>query len=212
MKTTLAKDDLVALLNAVSEEMIASKEELCELDSVIGDGDLGVTVTLGFNAVKKALQSVEAQDMQGVLSSCGAAFADNAASTFGALMSTMMIRAGRAIKGKDQIGPAEAAAMMQAAVEGVMQRGKAHVGDKTLLDALVPASQALGKAAGERYPLPDCVGAALEAARKGAEETISLRSKAGRSEWLGDRTVGAKDPGAAAVVMLLEAATQFVKN
>jgi dihydroxyacetone kinase-like protein len=212
VKTTLAKDDLVALLTAISDEMIASKDELCELDSVIGDGDLGVTVTLGFNAVKKTLQKGEAHDMQGVLSSCGLAFAENAASTFGALMSTMMIRAGRTVKGKDQIGPAEAAAMIQAAVEGVEQRGKAHVGDKTLLDALVPASQALSKAAGEGCPLPDCMEAALEAARKGAEETRKLKSKAGRSEWLGDRTIGAKDPGAAAIVILLQAATHFMNN
>ena len=212
MKTTLAKDDLVALLMAISDEMIASKEELCELDSVIGDGDLGVTVTLGFNAVKKTLQGGGALDMQGVLSDCGVAFADNAASTFGALMSTMMIRAGCTVKEKDQIGPAEAAAMIQAAAEGVEQRGKAHVGDKTLLDALVPASQAFGKAAGEKCLLPDCIEAALEAARKGADETTNLRSKAGRSGWLGDRTIGARDPGATAIVILLEAATRFIKN
>ncbi len=211
MKTTLAKDDLVALLVSVSDDMIASKEMLTELDSVIGDGDLGVTVTIGFNAVKKSLQNYGASDMQGVLSSCGAAFADNAASTFGALMSTMMIRAGRIVKDKDHIGTAEAAAMIQAAVEGVEQRGKAHVGDKTLLDALVPASQALGRAAGQGFSLPDCMDAALDAAKKGAEETTKLRSKAGRSEWLGDRTVGAKDPGAAAIVILLEAATRFIK-
>ncbi|MGD0805358.1 MAG: dihydroxyacetone kinase subunit DhaL [Candidatus Bathyarchaeia archaeon] len=212
MKTTLTKDDLVALLNMVSDEMIASKEQLCELDSVIGDGDLGVTVTLGFNAVKKTLQGAGSQDIQGVLTSCGVAFADNAASTFGALMSTMMIRAGRAVKEKNQIGQAEAIMMIRAAVEGVEYRGKAHIGDKTLLDALVPASQAFDKAAGEGFSLPDCMQAALEAARKGAEETTKLRSKAGRSEWLGDRTIGAKDPGAAAIVVLLEAATSFIKN
>jgi dihydroxyacetone kinase-like protein len=212
LKTILTKDDLVALLATVSDEMIASKDTLTEMDSIIGDGDLGVTVTLGFNAVKKILQSSGALDMQGVFSSCGAAFADNAASTFGALMSTMMIRAGRIVKGKDQIGPSEAAAMIQAAVEGVEQRGKAHTGDKTLLDALVPASKALAKAAGEGYSLPDCMNAALDAAKRGAEETKKLKSKAGRSEWLGERTIGAKDPGAAAIVTILEAATLFIKK
>jgi phosphoenolpyruvate---glycerone phosphotransferase subunit DhaL len=212
MMKTLSKDDLVALLIDVSDEMIASKEILCDLDSVIGDGDLGVTVTLGFNAVKKSLLKVETLDMQGVLSGCGLAFAENAASTFGALMSTMMIRAGRTLKGKDHIGPVEAAAMIQASVEGVEQRGKAHIGDKTLLDALIPASQALGKASAEGYSLPDCMEIAFESARKGAVDTIKLRSKAGRSEWLGDRTIGAKDPGAAAIVILLEAATRSIKK
>jgi dihydroxyacetone kinase len=102
--------------------------------------------------------------------------------------------------------------MLQAAVEGVEQRGKAHLGDKTMLDALIPASQALNKAAAEGKMLPDCMGAALEAAKVGAEETKKLRSKAGRSEWMGDRTIGVKDAGAAAMVILLEAATGFIKK
>jgi dihydroxyacetone kinase phosphoprotein-dependent L subunit len=212
MKTTLGKEDLAALIVHVSDEMMASKDKLSELDAIIGDGDLGVTVTLGFTAVKKSVQAGGYVDMQALLSGCGMAFADNAASTFGALMSTMFTRAGRAVKGKDQIGPAEAAAMLQSAVEGVEQRGKAHLGDKTMLDALIPAREALNKAAAEGKKLPDCMGAALEAARIGAEETKKLRSKAGRSEWMGDRTIGVKDAGAAAIVLLLEAATDYVNE
>ena len=212
MKTTLTKDDLAALITHVSDEMMASKDKLSELDAIIGDGDLGVTVTLGFTAVKKSIQAGGHADMQAMLSGCGMAFGDNAASTFGALMSTMFIRAGRAVKGKDQIGPSEFAAMLQAATEGVEQRGKAHLGDKTMLDALIPASQALNKAANEGHPLPRCMDAALDAARNGVEETTKLKSKAGRSEWMGDRTIGVKDAGAAAMVIFLEAATQYIKN
>jgi phosphoenolpyruvate---glycerone phosphotransferase subunit DhaL len=212
MKTTLAKEDLAALIIHVSDEMMASKDKLAELDAIIGDGDLGVTVTLGFTAVKKSIQAGGYTDMQTLLSGCGMAFADNAASTFGALMSTMFTRAGRTIKGKDQIGPVEVAAMLQAAVEGVEQRGKAHLGDKTMLDALIPAREALNKAAADGKKLPECMDAALEAARNGAEETKKLRSKAGRSEWMGDRTIGVKDAGAAAMVFLLEAVASYVKK
>ena len=212
MKTTLDKDDLAALINHVSDEMMASKDKLSELDAIIGDGDLGVTVTLGFTAVKKSIQVGGHADMQSMLTDCGMAFADNAASTFGALLSTMFIRAGRVIKGKDQIGVGEFAAMLQAATEGVEQRGKAHLGDKTMLDALIPASQALNKAADEGHQLPKCMEAALDAARNGAEETTKLKSKAGRSEWMGDRTIGVKDAGATAMVIFIEAITQFIKN
>ncbi len=212
MKNTLAKEDLAALILHVSDQMIASKDQLGELDAIIGDGDLGVTVTLGFTAVKRSVQTGGHADMQALLSGCGVAFADNAASTFGALMSTMFTRSGRAIKGMERIGPAELAAMLRAATEGVEQRGKAHLGDKTMLDALIPASQALEKAAAEGNTLSQCMDAALDAARRGAEETTKLRSKAGRSEWMGDRTIGVKDAGATAMVMLIEAATQYIKQ
>jgi len=211
MKTILLREDLAKLILQVSDEMLVAKDKLRDLDAIIGDGDLGVTVTLGFTAVKKYIQAGNYTDMQGMLSGCGMAFADNAASTFGALMSTMFIRAGRAVKGKNQIDPAEAAVMLQMATESVEQRGKAHLGDKTMLDALIPASQALTELANKGRTLPECMDAAIEAARKGAEETTKLRSRAGRSEWMGDRTIGVKDAGAAAMVILLEAATRFIK-
>ena len=210
MKTFLTRDGLADLITYVSEAMMASKDSLCELDSIIGDGDLGVTCTLGFGAVKKCAQTGGQADVQALLLGCGMAFADNAASTFGSLMSTMFIRAGRAVKGKTEIWPSEAAAMLQSAVEGIEQRGKAQLGDKTMLDSLIPASLALTKAAAEGHTLPDCLAAACDAAKAGAEETISLRSRAGRSEWMGDRTVGVKDAGAVAVVLLIEAAQRFV--
>lgn len=212
MKNTLTKDDLAALILHVSDRMMESKDELSRLDAIIGDGDLGVTVTLGFTAVKKSVQSGAYTDMQTLLSGCGMAFADNAASTFGALMSTMFTRSGRAIKGRDQIGPTDLAAMLKAATEGVEQRGKAHLGDKTMLDALIPANKALEQAAAEGQTLPACMEAALEAARRGAEDTTQLKSKAGRSEWMGDRTIGVKDAGAAAMVTFIEAATQYIKQ
>ena len=81
-----------------------------------------------------------------------------------------------------------------------------------MLDALIPASQALNKAADEGHTLPNCMEAALDAARKGAEETTKLKSKAGRSEWMGDRTIGVKDAGATAMVIFIEAITQFIKK
>jgi len=164
--------------------MIASKDELGRLDAIIGDGDLGVTVALGFTAVKKCVQAGAYFNMQTLLSNCGMAFADNAASKFGALMSTMFTRSGRAIKGKDQIGSVDLAAMLKEATEGVEQRGKAHLGDKTMLDALIPAGKALEKAAAEGQTLPACMDAALEAARRGAEETKKLSPRRGApSGW-----------------------------
>jgi dihydroxyacetone kinase-like protein len=122
----------------------------------------------------------------------------------------MFSRCGRVIKGQDSIGPAEAAAMLRAAADGVQQRGKAALGEKTVLDALIPAAEAFGKTLSEGQDLASCLAASLSAAQTGAEGTIGMRSRAGRSSWLGERTVGAKDPGAAAFVLMLASAQRYV--
>lgn len=210
MKERLQRDDLIGLLLVMAEEMIAAKDALCALDAAIGDGDLGVTMLLGFRAVQDTLCKAPPPDLQGVFVSSAAGFADNAPSTFGALMATMFSRCGRVIKEHESIGPAEAAAMLQAAADGVLQRGKAAPGEKTVLDALIPAAQALGRASSEGKDLAGCLAESLSAARVGAEATIGMRSRAGRSSWLGERTVGAKDPGAAALVLMLESAQRYV--
>ena len=210
MKERLERDDLVELLLAVAEEMIAAKDDLGALDAAIGDGDLGVTMMLGFRAIQDTLGKVPPSDLQGIFMACATAFADKAPSTFGALMATMFSRCGRVIKGQEGIGPAEATAMLQAAAEGVQQRGKAALGEKTVLDALIPAAEAFGRASAEGKALAGCLAEGLSAAQTGAEATVGMRSRAGRSSWLGERTVGAKDPGAAALVSMLAAAQRYI--
>jgi phosphoenolpyruvate---glycerone phosphotransferase subunit DhaL len=206
------KEELVNLILQMAEDIFTAKDQLTELDAAIGDGDLGVTMTLGFRAIQLELKNVDGLDLNGILSKCGTAFADNAASTFGALMSTMFLRSARSIRGKDAIGTAEAAGMLAASVEGVQQRGKAEAGDKTVLDAMIPASKALQDAADNGSNLPDGMRLALQAAQQGAENTIGMKSKAGRSGWLGDRTIGVKDPGAAAFVLLLDSICRYLTN
>jgi dihydroxyacetone kinase phosphoprotein-dependent L subunit len=212
MKERLTKQEVVELLFAVADDTIAASDTLRDLDAQIGDGDLGVTMTLGFRAIKLALEDVADADLRAVFSKCATAFADNAASTFGTLMATMFLGAARVVKGKEAIGPTEGAEALRAAANGVQQRGKAELGDKTVLDALFPAANAFEQAASQGLPLAQCMEAALLAAEQGAEQTVNMRARAGRSGWLGDRTVGVKDPGAAALVLLLQSAVRFVNQ
>ena len=100
-KDRLTKDELIQLILAMADDVVAAKDQLTELDSVIGDGDLGVTMTLGFNEVKNKLSNPSALRLEQVLKNAGMAFADKAASTFGTLVSTMFMKAGEAMKGKD---------------------------------------------------------------------------------------------------------------
>lgn len=212
MSTTLAKDDLVGLILHVAEDMIASSEELGELDAKVGDGDLGVTVRLAFASVQDALSDTAGLMISDVLSECAMAIANSAPSTFGTLLATMFLRSGTAMQEKESAGPTEMAEMMHAAAEGVRSRGKAQLGDRTLLDALVPAAHACEEAADDGEGLGVCLAEALAAARHGAERTVDMRARAGRSQWLGDRTVGTVDPGASAVVIMLESAAGFVQR
>jgi len=143
MKDTLVREDVIATLLKMADDLTAQADELRELDAAIGDGDLGLTVTIGFTAVREILPSLAESDIGAILMKSGMAFNRKAASTFGALYATMMMRMAKVAKGLDEIGIPELAEMLEAAVQGVQDRGKAHLGDKTMLDALVPAAAAL---------------------------------------------------------------------
>ncbi len=212
MKENLSKEDLVRVMLSLADDMIAAKDQLTDLDAIIGDGDLGVTMVLGFSAVKENLASPAPLNLQEVLKKSGLAFAEKAASTFGTLTATMFMKAGEVLKGKEAIGAAEFAAMLRAAAEGVQKRGKAGEGDKTILDALIPAARAAGEAAGTGKTLSACLESAREAARKGAEDTVKMRASAGRASHFGDRTIGVKDPGAAAFTLMLESISKTAKS
>ncbi len=212
MKESLTRDDLLAALRKLGDDLTAQAEALRELDAAIGDGDLGITMAIGFGALQEALEGLADQDMSTILMRAGMAFNRQAASTFGALFATMAMRAAREIKGVEAIGVAELARMAAAAVEGVKERGKADVGDKTLLDALVPAAEALQTAAKEGLSLEAALAQAAKAAGQGAQATEEMKSKVGRASWFAERTQGVRDPGAAAIHMMMRSLAEYVAN
>jgi dihydroxyacetone kinase len=133
------------------------------------------------------------------------AFNRAAGSTIGALIATAALRAAKETKDAREIDLASLAQLACSAVDAISQRGKAHLGDKTLLDALQPAAESLREAAAEQYTMESAGEGALAAARLGAESTRGMQSRAGRGKWVGGRAVGHVDAGAAAVVIALEA-------
>jgi dihydroxyacetone kinase-like protein len=212
MKETLSTNDVMAVLEKMGTDVTAQAERLRELDAAIGDGDLGITVTIGFEAVHEALPALADADLGTVLMRSGMAFNRKAASTFGALFATMMMRAAKEAKGLSEVGLPEIAAMFAVAAEGVKERGKAQVGDKTLLDALVPAAEALGEAQAAGAPLAAALQQAARAAEQGARATVEMKSKIGRASWFSDRTQGVQDPGATAVALMVASLSDFVQN
>jgi len=201
MSTTVSGAQVLAGMDRLAEDLISHAEELRALDAAIGDGDLGITITIGCAAVREAIPSLDPADIGAALSKAGMAFNRKAASTFGALVATMGMRAGREAKGVAEIGLAEIAAMCRAAAQGVKERGKSDVGQKTLLDALVPAAEALETAATEGASIPEGLRRAAAAAEAGAAATETMKSQVGRASWFTDRTAGVRDPGAQAIAL-----------
>ena len=213
MSSTLTYDGMLALLASVADDMIATRDTLTELDAVLGDGDLGRTIDRGFRGIKEALtEAAEAadRDLGKMLFRQGKAFANAAPSSFGALMGTAFMKGGMALKGQSEATTEDLTRAMQTALEALMERGKAEIGNKTMLDALHPAIEATraGLAADPDMTLAAYFRAAADAANAGAEKTRNMQSQIGRASWQGERSIGQMDPGAKAVALMLDAAAR----
>ncbi len=212
MKERISSQGFIELLKKTSLEMEASQEKLGKLDAAAGDGDLGISVKLGFKAVREGLKDLIDEDIGTILIQSGMTFNRAGASTFGALLSTAFIRAGSKVKGLKEIGIEEIAVMVKAAVEGIEERGKASVGERTMLDAIIPAQEAIEKCVSEGVTLKESLTIGAEAAEKGAELTTGMKAKHGRAGWLAERTKNIPDAGATAIAMMLRAVSQYLKE
>lgn len=203
-------DEVLEILQIVADEVPRQADTLRELDAKIGDGDLGITVTRGFAAVVIGFPEVQGKPVSDQLARSGMAFNRAAASTFGVLFASAMMRGGMAVKGRDDVGQPDIVPIARAAFQGLLDRGKASIGDKTLLDALAPAIDAFEEAQKSGKNLFEATDAAVDACRAGTVATIPMQSKVSRAGWLGERSIGVQDPGATAVLFILEAVQTWV--
>jgi dihydroxyacetone kinase len=196
--------DLAAAARRVAAALRADESMLTELDQAVGDGDLGVTAVKLAGALEAAADQV-GDDLGKFLAQTGMALNRAASSTIGTLMATALMQAGKAVMGKGSLTTADLQRLMSAATEGMRARGKANLGDKTLLDALQPASDALAAALSEGKPLHAAAEAMVAAASEGRDRVTPLRNRIGRASWLGERTEGKVDPGCGFAVIVLTA-------
>ncbi|MDQ0733673.1 DAK2 domain-containing protein [Arthrobacter agilis] len=189
-----------AIRNALAE-VTQYADELRDLDAALGDGDLGVTVSLGARAVISALEELPDDALPAdIAKSCAKAFANANPSTMAALVAGALLAGSRIWAGSTSISVADAGAFATAAGENIGRRGKSQVGDKTILDALVPAAEALsvGDAA------DTALEKAIDAAERGVNDTVGMQSRRGRASWLQERSIGLQDPGATAFLRFLQ--------
>ena len=202
----ISRDGVVAWIEAVAAGISANKQYLTQLDSDIGDADHGTNMDRGFQAVLTKLPGVADQDIGSIVKAVGTTLVSTVGGASGPLYGTFFMRMGTTTAGKLELSLADWVVALDAAVGGVVKLGKANLGDKTMVDALTPAVQALKTAAAEGASLPEAVQRSAQAAEEGMLATIPLVARKGRASYLGERSAGHQDPGATTSHLLLKTA------
>lgn len=199
-------------VRAVGQAVIEQKEQLTALDQAIGDGDHGINMARGFEAVFAKLDAIGDKDVSTVLKTVGMALISSVGGAAGPLYGTAFMRAAGACAGKESIDIETAEQMFAAAIKGIQDRGKAVKGEKTMLDALMPAHECFieGKRGG-KSPL-ECLEAAVKAAQDGVEYTKTIIATKGRASYVGERSIGHQDAGATSSTVMLEALHAFLSK
>ena len=207
--TELNVSGVVAWLVRAADVLGREKERLTDLDAAIGDSDHGENMSRGFNAVKTKI-ATGAPDIGALFKSVGMTLISTVGGAAGPLYGTLFLQAATKAAGKQSLDAAIWADCLEAGLAGIIQRGKAELNDKTMVDALTPAVEALRKAAG--LPLDQALQASADAAKAGMEATIPLVARKGRASYLGERSAGHQDPGATSTWLLLQALSDTVKS
>ena len=212
MSDSLSKVQIMHLVHQVEKELSNDINLLTDLDAVAGDGDLGVTVELGMRAVTEGFNSMPDVDIGTLLTKSGLNFNRAASSTFGTICATALMRAGKVAAGKNKVDTKDIVEMIEASESGIRERGKAKPGDKTVLDALVPMREAFSNAIQSGLDLERSFDLAIEAAQEGVEKTKIMVPSKGRAKWISERAIGHPDPGAMALLLMLNAFIKHLKN
>ena len=206
MAQTVGSAELGRWLRAFADAVTENAAELTKLDSAIGDADHGANMKRGMTAAVGKLDAAPDAAPAALLKTTGMTLVSTVGGASGPLYGTFFLRMGTSTGDKTELDPAGFAAALRAGLDGVVARGKASPGDKTMLDALIPAVDALDAALAEGSGLKEALRAAADAADNGRDATIPLVARKGRASYLGERSAGHQDPGATSTALLLTAA------
>ena len=190
-------------IHRFADAIATHRDELVELDNAIGDGDHGTNMDRGMRKAVERLDALESADIGTTFKTVGMALISSVGGAAGPLYGTFFIKLASACADRDTLDAAGWASAYEAAVEGVQARGKAQPGDKTMVDALVPALEELRHALDGSASLGDALSRSAEAAERGMHATTPLEARRGRASYLGPRSVGHRDPGASSAHLLL---------
>ncbi|CUP84908.1 dihydroxyacetone kinase subunit DhaL [Clostridium baratii] len=203
---------VIEILIKVSEKIDKNKEYLTELDAAIGDGDHGLNMSKGFNAVSDKLKAEEDDNIGNILKKTGMTLVSNVGGASGPLYGTAFMKASMALKDKNEIDINDFLSALKLALEGIKSRGKSTEGEKTMIDALSPAIKSMEDSIKNGDSYIEVLEKGKDAALEGVEFTKSIKATKGRASYLGDRSIGHKDPGATSCFYILETICEEAKN
>ena len=198
-------------ISRIGDTIEENKDFLTDLDREIGDADHGVNMARGFHAVVEKIPKDDA-NIGAVLKKTGMTLLSTVGGASGPLYGTAYMEAGKVMAGKTEMTAEDFSAILKAAIAGIQKRGKAVRGEKTMLDALIPASEIFDEKIAEGSDIVTALNAACEEAEKGIEFTKTIRATKGRASYLGDRSIGHQDPGATSATLTLETIRDFLKE
>ncbi|MBP3853915.1 MAG: dihydroxyacetone kinase subunit L [Erysipelotrichaceae bacterium] len=196
--------ECIRILVAISNAMEENAQFLTDLDAAIGDSDHGINLSRGFKKVEEILPTLADKPLDALFKKVGMTLVSTVGGASGPLYGTAFMKAGAALKEKEAMNIEEFIDAMEAAVGGVQMRGKAQQGEKTMLDAMIPAVQAMNAAKDKGQDAETILQAGVQAAKEGVEYTKTIIATKGRASYLGERSIGHQDPGATSFTILLE--------
>ncbi len=208
----MTNEDTLHWLERIADVLHESAAYLTQLDSAIGDADHGVNMDRGFQAVRAKFLAMASMDSATQLKTVGTTLVSTVGGASGPLYGTAFLRASAAVANKQNLTAADVVALLDAFLNGIIARGKAHTGEKTMVDALTPALIAAKQALNEGSSLAELTARASSAAEEGMKATIPLLATKGRASYLGERSIGHQDPGATSSWLILRSLAEVCAN
>ena len=209
---SILRDDALQWVKACATVLAENRDYLTQLDAVIGDADHGANMDRGFKAVMNKVPEISDKDIGTIFKTVGMTLLSTVGGAGGPLYGTFFLQAGMKTAGKMELNLTDWSTALEAALGGVVMRGKAELGDKTMVDALTPAVNSLKLAVENNTPLGKALQQSAEAAKSGMEATTPLVARKGRASYLGERSAGHQDPGATSSYLLIKEAAETWKD
>lgn len=208
----VTRDKLLDILKNIAKVIQENRQFLTDLDAAIGDGDHGINMSKGFKAVEEKIDTVKDKDCGTILKTTAMTLISTVGGASGPLYGTAFLKAAMAVNGKMELKNDDVVKMFDEAIKGVVMRGKAQKGEKTMLDALIPTYEELKSSLKDGSTMADAFNRAEKAAADGVEFTKTIRATKGRASYLGDRSIGHQDPGATSTYIMIKTIAETLNS
>ncbi|MBV7273437.1 dihydroxyacetone kinase subunit L [Clostridium sp. PL3] len=209
---SITSSKVIEILNRIDDVMNENKQFLTDLDAAVGDGDHGINMSRGFNAVREKLKTNTINKIGDIFKVVGMTLVATVGGASGPLYGTAFMKAAVVVQNNEELDINDLLKVMEAALEGIMYRGKAQAGEKTMLDVIIPAINALKAGISENKKTVDILFDVKEAAKAGVEYTKTIIATKGRASYLGDRSISHQDPGATSSYLMLNVIYEEIKK